>query len=163
MKREVKERIDELANRPEGLDYRVIVAEIKRKDSPLHDLVEWDKSAAHEIYLADCAREIIRDYWIAVNQTTDSGESKVTSIRKYHSLPVGNDEITGRQIRRYYSIERIQGDKVLMSLALQQALDDLTAFRIRYQYLQELSGLIVVIDKTIRAHKPAEGKRSRAS
>lgn len=48
----------------------VIVQDARRKDSPLHDLFEWDKSKAAAIYWIAQAREIIGAVRIVVTHQT---------------------------------------------------------------------------------------------
>lgn len=43
-----------------------IVADAKRKDSPLHDLIDWDRNKAAKSWWLECAREIIREVKLVI-------------------------------------------------------------------------------------------------
>lgn len=71
MKREVEERLIELANDNEGkLTAEMVVEEAKNKASPLHDEFTWDNLKAAHQHRLDQARQLIRAVKVKVRTRT---------------------------------------------------------------------------------------------
>lgn len=97
----VMRRLLELENPDTGrVTPEAVVADAKRKDSPLHDLFEWDlKKAAHQHWL-DRAREILT---MRVVVTTESKSISVTGYVR--------DPAAGPREQGYISVQRLRGDE----------------------------------------------------
>lgn len=142
MKTATRDRIAELLAEQgsEGLTVSRIVQEIKRKDSPLHGEVTWNKNEAFEIYLQDRARQLIREWYVFVQ----SGEETVVRMRGAYSLPTTENL---NRPRAYFAKDAIFADSDMTNTLLQQAMRELSAFRIRYRNLSALSGVMDEIAK----------------
>lgn len=148
MKPEIRQRIEEMLDAGGELTTEQILAEARKKTSPLHEAFEWDAKKAHNIYLMDRARSLIREYWIEVN----SG-NELVRIRGSVSLPTPEDFDGPR--RAYYSTRAVLSDADLRSRMLDQALRELSAFRRKYATLSELATVFAVIDKAIPSEEEA--------
>jgi flavin-binding protein dodecin len=94
---EVAQRINDLADKHDGrITAEMVVADARKKTSPLHGLFEWDiDKAAHQHWL-DRARTIIRH--VQVNVTVE--RVKVQSVAYVRDPSVGNREQGYRHIER---------------------------------------------------------------
>jgi hypothetical protein len=98
---QIAQRLAELENPETGrLTPEAVVADAKRKDSPLHDLFEWDvKKAAYQHWL-DRAREVMT---MRVVVTTESATVRVVGYVR--------DPTAGPKDAGYVSIGRLRGDQ----------------------------------------------------
>jgi len=96
----VMRRLLELENPDTGrVTPEAVVADAKRKDSPLHDLFEWDlKKAAHQHWI-DRAREILT---MRVTITTENTSVSVCGYIR--------DPAAGPREQGYVSIHRLRSD-----------------------------------------------------
>lgn len=94
-------RLLELENPETGrVTPEAVVADAKRKDSPLHDLFEWDlKKAAHQHWL-DRAREILT---MQISVVTENSKVSVVGYVR--------DPSAGPREQGYVSVQRLRGDK----------------------------------------------------
>lgn len=148
MKAKVRARIEELLENGAELTTEAILAEARKKDSPLHDEFEWDAKKAHQIYLMDKARALIREYWIEINNGNE-----LVKIRGAVSLPTPEDYDGPR--RAYYSTRKALSDTEMRQKVLDQALRELSAFRRKYSTLNELASVFAAIDAAIPSEEAA--------
>lgn len=66
MKQHVHEYLIALHKQHGTLTPELVVADAKRKDSPLHELFEWDKAKAAQAHWHDVARALIRNVRVVV-------------------------------------------------------------------------------------------------
>jgi hypothetical protein len=97
---QIAQRLAELETETGELTAEAVVADAKRKDSPLHDLFEWDvKKAAYQHWL-DRAREVMKFRFVVHTET--STVSVVGYVR---------DPAAGPHDGGYVSVKRVMGDK----------------------------------------------------
>lgn len=107
-------------SRPEEL-----VADARRKQSPLHRLFEWDDDAAAEQYRLSQARHVLGSIRIVYAKA----EGKEHKVRAFTFLP---------SQKGYVSRARILSDDDLRREAYQVALRDLNAFIKRFEEYADL-------------------------
>lgn len=156
MKPAVRVRLEEMFKRSETLQVDDLIAEARKKTSPLHDEFEWDPVAAHPLYLRERARALIRDYWIEVNQ----GE-EVVNIRGAFSLPRTDDMPEEMPARSYYWTQRALSNEEQRARIVDQARREFSALAAKYRMLVELRPVIDVIDRKLSGEPKKEGKRRR--
>jgi len=102
MKDEIRTTLEELANANGGqLTAQLVVSEAKKKDSPLHDLFDWDqKSAARKHWLYQ-ARALIRS--VKVEITNENHKIRCVAYVRDPDCP--NEE------QGYVSVLSIKTDK----------------------------------------------------
>jgi len=109
-----------------------IVKAAKPKNSPIHNCFTWDETlAAHKCRLLE-ARYLLRTVTVVYkeNEKTYTTRAFVTT----------ND-------RQYRTIESVLSDDELRAQLLEQAKDDLRAFKNKYYQLKELSIVFEAINK----------------
>ena len=141
MKESVKNCLEALLASSHPLTTDAIVAEARKKKSPLHGEFEWDKDKAHKIYLKARAQELIRQYWIEVNSET---EEKVIRTRGAVNVTMSEDYDGPR--RGYVPVQRALSDEEMRAQILQRALRELDSFRRKYHQLQELADIFAAIE-----------------
>ena len=95
---QIERRLLELETEAGKLTAEAVVADAKRKDSPLHDLFEWDvKKYQHWL---DRAREVMKFRFVVHTET--STVSVVGYVR---------DPAAGPHDGGYVSVKRVMGDK----------------------------------------------------
>lgn len=105
----VKERLEELAREHDGrLTPEIVVADAKQKDSPLHDLFEWDVKKAAYKYWLDTARNIIASVEVVI---------KTEHITVRAPLYV-RDPSKQHKEQGYISVESLRSDQDLAREAL---------------------------------------------
>lgn len=108
-KKAVRERLAMIENANGGrLTPDDVVADARRKDSPLHDLFEWDTRKAAKAYWLDQARQIITS--VRVEVRTES--TKVSSVYYVRDPSAGSGE------QGYVSVARLRSDTELARDAL---------------------------------------------
>lgn len=104
-------------------------------DAPLHDAFEWDNDVAAEMYREVQAGHIIRSVEVVVTGTAEPTRAFV------------NVSMTGT--RHYTNIVRALECKDGRESLLQQAKNDMQAFKRKYSQLRELASVIKAMDKAI--------------
>jgi hypothetical protein len=124
----------EKIRRPNGLLFpQDIVRAAAKKTHPLHTEFEWRNTEAARRYRLLQAQRLIR-YVRIVEVTPDN---KLVAVRLYESLP--SDRRLGQG---YRTIHEIMNDRDKTNELLASALRELQSFRMRYQQLCELAGVI---------------------
>ena len=120
-----------------GLTAKIVVDEAKPKGSPLHNQFQWNDKKAAEEYRLQQARHLVAA--VTVVWKNDDG-SKTQAVRLYHATD-------DRETSRYLPIHLILGDAAQRARLLEQALDELNAFKKKYADLSELSELFKAMEK----------------
>ena len=115
------------------LNAQELVDVSRDKNAPLHDLFEWDDKIAAEKYRYVQAQEIIRS--IVVRQT-----DKPITTRAFSSI----------SNRQYVSTTNALSREDTRRVILNNAMNELRAFKNKYRSLQELVGVINAIDELER-------------
>jgi hypothetical protein len=116
------------------LSPEVVVEEAKEKSSPLHACFTWDDSTAAQEYRLWEARRLIA---VSVEYIGAIGQD----VRVFVSLKSDRGAGGYRQMLTVMD----EGDK--RNELLQNALEDLAGFRLRYQHLDELAGIFIEEEK----------------
>ncbi len=119
-----------------------VVAAARSARSPLHSHFEWDDTAAAQQYRLEQARYLLRVVVTTVPHTT-------TQVRAFVSL--SNE--TG-----YRQTLNVMVNKDFRAQLLEDAYKDMERFRLKYQHLQELRGVIAAMTRLQK--KPAKKRRS---
>lgn len=159
MRKHVIERLDAMCAENGSLTIEGVIQEARSKTSPLHGEFEWNKSKAHEIYLKDRARQLIREFYIK-QELGDGDGKRVTRFRRYVSLPVEPEDENhkGPAPRAYFPITQVASDPDQMQTLMEDALRDLSALRRKYASLSELSQVFLAIDAVEKKRAKARKK-----
>lgn len=131
-----------------------VVKRAKAKTSPLHSYFEWDNSKAAYQHRLEQARDLIVSVKIVF---TDIPRQKTIKAREWVSLP--SDRMIGGG---YRSLQSVLSDEELRAELLRSALQDLQAFKDRYNTLSELVHVFAAIDKAaVKNKRSGRGKRTR--
>lgn len=123
-------RVCEELEREGRLNAQELVDVSRDEDAPLHDLFEWDDKIAAEKYRYVQAQEIIRS--IVVRQV-----DKPITTRAFSSI----------SNKQYVSTTKAMSKESTRRIMLKNALNELDAFKRKYQNLKELDGVINAIDE----------------
>lgn len=125
------EEFERLYKKHGCLDPEDVVEESREESAPLHCCFEWDDAVAAEKYRVNQAGDIIRAL-VAV----DDSEPKETAKSTRAFVHVQ---------REYHPISIVVNDEKMMKELLTSAKRDMTAFRDKYETLQELAPIIGAI------------------
>jgi len=114
-------------------------------DSTLHKQFQWNDSVAAEKYRLSQARSLIR-------LVVTVPHREAVKSRAYVSLPQDRSTAGGG----YRAIREVMSDPERRAELLQQALNDLAAFRRKYADISELSVLFGQADKLLEENDKAE-------
>jgi hypothetical protein len=124
-----------------------LVAEAKKRNSPLHNMADWrgwDKNHAAEQYWLSQARRIIRDIRIVV-EGSDEPIVAFVSVRKDGD-------------RGYTNTQTVVDREDLRNQMLKDALVALQALRRRYRHLSALAGVWAALDDIDRDDDDGEAE-----
>jgi len=132
-----------IAARDEGrLHPQAIVDEAEDARSPLHDEFEWDDGEAAAAYRLAQAGALVRRLKVTIIREDKTARVlKVTTTREYES----------RRSQRggggYESLEEIMREPEKRAEMISQVLDEMMAYRRRYEALVELAEIWAAIDE----------------
>lgn len=130
-----------------------ILADARRRESPLHAAFVWDDGEAAERYRRFQAGQLIVCL-VRVEKTAAGGE---IATRAYVSVQRPDD----RRKRYFMPTERAMADATIRQEVIERALHDFEKARSRWQHLQELAPIYSAID-TVRADVAEEKTIRRA-
>lgn len=108
----------------------------KSEESPIHNLFEWDDSVAANKYRLNQATVLICNLACEV----ETKEEKKLVVRAYHDI----SESTTRGT--FVNVEAAFKNVDSREIVLKRALNELVAFKTKYENLQELTSVFDVID-----------------
>ena len=121
----------------------LVVRDARSKSSPLHNEFDWSvKSAAKKHWLAT-ARRIINSITVAV---TVSSSIEPISVQAYVNVPVELPSPSAPK-RVYMSTRLLADDQELQSIALEEAMKSLNAWRRRFAHIKELKSIFDMLDE----------------
>lgn len=132
----VGESLEQIENKNGEVTKENVLEYARPKKSPLHPAFEWRDDVAAEKYRLEQAKYLIRAVIIRPE------ESKAREVRAY--VNVGNST-QGRFINVYDAMS----DETHRSTVLSHALDELRAFRKKYEELSELANVLSAIDDVL--------------
>jgi hypothetical protein len=119
------------------------------KTNPLHRYFPWNDRLAAEKYREDQARVLLRSISIIV----ETRDGKQTS-RAFHCIT----NLAGEDRARWFDSATVFTNEELRGRIIKDALDELIAWKGRYQQYSELAGVIreiELVDRKIRPQKTA--------
>lgn len=114
------------------LEPATVVEESRNESAPLHGCFEWNDEVAAEKYREDQARFIIRTITVKSEPTN----TIPTEVRAFVSVQ-----------REYKPIEVVVENEDLMSALLKTAAEELTAFKRKYNKIEQLKDVIEAIGR----------------
>ncbi len=132
-----KKVIDEIltVKEKEGLTAEAVVKQARKKSSPLHNLFEWDKEKASELWLLQQARVLINEVKIIIDDKEYYAFENV-SVRV-------SDEVTKRE---YLERSEIMSSEDLRKQIVVKAFEQLLYWKEKYKQYNEFDSLVKVID-----------------
>lgn len=110
-------------------------------EAPTHNAFEWNDSVAAEKYRLEQSGRIIRN--LCVKIIKDDKPEKVTAYV--------NVSKTTADKAKYMSLQVALEDEENRNTVLENALNELKAFKRKYERLSELAEVFTVIDKVVRS------------
>ena len=127
----IKARLEQIADSTGGrITADAVIADAKKKTSPLHDQFDWNDSVAAKKWRLEQARQLIRSVRIDI-QT----ETKTVSTVRYVRDPSAGEE------QGYIETARLRDDRSLAIEALQAEIKSANALVARARSLAEALGL----------------------
>ena len=131
-----KEVMDQLS--AEGrLSPAELVRVSKPKNAPLHNEFEWDDKAAAQMWRERTGRIMIASIIVTADE-----EEEPKQVRAYFNIERGTHE--------YIPTEIIYSDEAKRARLLDIAKRELLSFKVKYQTLTELAGVMNAIDDVMR-------------
>lgn len=150
----VNQHLIDLYQQHGQLTPELVVADARSKDSPLHDLFEWDVQKASELHWHDTARALIRNVRVTVVH-----EERVLAAPYF----VRNPSLPNAQ-QGYVSVQRLRSNADLARQAVMAECDRAIAAFKRAQNVAAAVGLadelddLVLATRTFTSRLQAEGK-----
>jgi hypothetical protein len=117
-----------------------VVEEARDEKSPLHGAFCWDDTKAAHLYRLDQAQRLIRKFHITVEHSVEAIEVPVF-------IGVSSDRKSDKANNPYRLTTDIAKDATLLSVAENDALEQLRGIRNRYSFLKRLKEVWSAIDK----------------
>ena len=130
----VGEEIEKIEAEKGVVTARDIVDRARPKNSPIHDLFEWDNKIAAEKWRLHTATQVL---CCLVKTDEDS-----TPQKAYVNIEVKEATKTGI----YANIKKAMSDAETREVVLQNALNELKAFKAKYSHLSELAKIFEEIE-----------------
>lgn len=150
----IGEHLDGLRAKRGTLTPSHVVEDARKKVSPTHKLFTWEDAEAAKQFRLSQARQLLRSITVVVNVQRDGQESELTS----RAFVV----VTKAEGRTYEPVLSVLKDDDQRTQLLRQAGHELTAFRKKYQQLDELSSVFAAIDVALPLLDSAASDRPAA-
>ena len=124
----VAEVLGEISKRDGVLKPKTVVDEARSKDSPIHDLFDWDDSSAGEKYRLWQARELIA--YVTV-------EHNGKEVNAYYNVQLETISQKG-----YYSKDQILSDKNMYKEVLRISIQEIEFWENKYKTIKELKKVL---------------------
>ena len=130
---------EEIASIGDTAEPEQIVDKARDEQTELHKCFEWDDAVAAERYRVEQAKDVVRHIYLVRKEPEhqDGGEAKVFKVRAFSHTP---------GISGYSQTVQIVKQEDRYQLLLQQAYDELRAFKRKYECLTELKPILDLID-----------------
>jgi hypothetical protein len=120
-----------------------IVADARKKSSPLHSYFEWNDEIAAEKYRLQQAAKLIRDIGM---ETKDPKSNEKVVIRAFARVKLEGDKALKGGKHHVVTTNKALANKELREQVIGQALSYIKAWRNKYRLYTELSELFDAID-----------------
>lgn len=120
------------------INRRLVLESAKPKDSPIHDLFEWDDTIAAENYRLTQARLLISN----LNVVIEHEKAEPLEIRAYANISETKEG-------RFINIESAFKSEESKEIVIKRALQELKAFENKYKNLELFGELFNLIDNLI--------------
>lgn len=124
-----------------------VVARSKRRDAPLHEVFEWDDTAAAEQYRLSQAYYLIRSLVVKVQAFPDKEPIETRAYVAVHP-GTGQEDVPATR-RVYVKVDVAMQQREMREQVLTQALKDLASWRHKYEVLEELADVFVIVDRAL--------------
>lgn len=131
----VGEEIEKIEAEKGVVTAKDIVDRARPKNSPIHDLFEWDNKIAAEKWRLHTATQVL-----CCLVKTDEDD---TPQKAYVNIEVKE----GSKIGIFANIKKAMSDAQTREVVLRNALNELQAFKAKYNHLAELAAVFEAIDK----------------
>jgi hypothetical protein len=151
----LKRELEIVQQRKGALKPEYVVEYARNPDTELYKHFTWDDTEAAKRYRLEQAAAIIR-----VCVTVIPYVGGVTTVRAYYSLPEDRKDNPGT----YTPLITIMSDETKKLALMQMALDELKAFKKKYDSLRlvaGMEGLFEEIDKVVPPEPVKKGKREK--
>lgn len=129
-----------------GVKPATVVAAATEEASPLHRYFEWDNEKAAHAHRLQQARMMLN----AVEFEVIEGDQKKTRLPAFESLRVVTASGTGTE-RRYFSLPQITSSASMTASYVEQAKDELSAWRTRYKKCEKIAEFRRTFDRVLKA------------
>jgi hypothetical protein len=131
--------IEKLHDKHQGVTPELLVEEAKKKRSPVHNLFEWDDTAAAEAYRVHQARLVLNHIEVVIER----GEEVPLVIRAFHSVEY-------EEGRCYTTIKAARANEDLWEQIKDEALRQIKNWQETYRHIQEFEAIHQAIDAVAR-------------
>lgn len=135
--------IRNLAKKHGSITAEIVLAEAKKKSSPLHDHFQWDDTAAANQYRLIQAAALIRR--IKVEYTVS--ENNTVRVRAFHNVTDAPDQGEEQEKGFFVPLETALSVESYRDQLLAQCKRDMQAFKAKYSALAEVSHIINAMDQ----------------
>lgn len=126
----IGEELDRISEKNGGeLSAARVVAEARRKSSPIHPFFEWDDPKAANLWREHQARHLMNCVVVVVKA---EGSEEAQSLRAFHVVSVEAEE-DEESSRAYVPIARVAKDPAMAEQVIGQAKADLKVWKDRYE------------------------------
>ena len=136
------ERIKALADKHGGITPEIVLADARKKNSPLHSHFVWDDSTAAERYRLVQAAELIR----RIKVTYEYAPEKIVSVRAYHAIEPREGEASEESGRAVY-VTLATALESYHDQLMDQCRRDMAAFRAKYAALQQVAHIVEAMEQ----------------
>lgn len=141
----VGEELERIETRGNGVTPEAVVDAARPVESLLHPFFTWDDGLAAELYRQQqAAGEIIRPLRVIVCREEDGKPQKQIAFVSVRVV----DE-SDAPTHRYVTTARAMTDTVMRQQVLDDAMIQLRGWRNRYGHLEELAGVVRIIDEQL--------------
>jgi len=137
------DRIKALADKHGGITPEIVLADARKKSSPLHKHFVWDDTQAAEKYRLVQAAELIR----RIKVTYEYAPEKIVSVRAYHAIAPQHGEEGEDDNGRAVYVTLATALESYHDQLMEQCRRDMAAFRQKYAALQQVSHIVEAMEQ----------------
>lgn len=143
-----------------GVTPETLLAEARKKRSPIHDLFEWDDQVAAEAYRLEQARYFLRSVWEV--PVDEDGRETSEGGRAFYAVEVS--DASERKSKAFFAAREIRDVPGAEAQILQRALEEAYQWKERHLRIKHhLADVFAAIDAVAsKVTKPKRRKRKRA-
>lgn len=147
------------------LNRKIVLAEAKKKNSPLHDIWDWDVEQAAEQHWLRRAADLLRAVKCCVTILDDGGEERVVEVRVYHPIDHNVGAQGGGTKRSFEHVDDVMTSDFMRSQVIDGFFAEMERLRRAYETFMELAPVFQACErikrKQARKKKRAEAQKKR--